>query len=246
MPTPSPVQCKTRLHQCNPKSNTWIPSLNQVALAAPGRRNSGCGCDSSDDSEDHHVSSSDRLLIQRVKGGLGRTTHQKPCVDDSSSEESEECHHKPSKPSKPCSKPQCKTQCSCDRSSEEKDDCTQVSKPQIVRTNGRCEESEKIYLHRQAPIYVRPPPSRIFINHPPVVVRQPPVILHHQSRSPVLVKPILIKEREVAARPVLFKISKPDCQVSVSKCEPPRVHVESCSKPSCSNGCTCPRKEKDC
>lgn len=223
--------------------------LPQVAIAAP-RKSSSCSDDSSDSDEKaaRHVSGSDRLLIQRVKGGLGRTKLVKPVIDDSSSEESTEkggcgCSRggsrggkgnnnwaessEESRPSK---------WGSADESNEHDDDCTQVSKPQVVRTGGRCQESEKIYLHRQAPIFVRPPPSKIFINHPAVVVRQPPVILHHQSRSPVLVKPILIKEREVAARPVLFKISKPDNKVQVSKCENPTVHV--------SGGCGCERQRK--
>lgn len=212
--------------------------LLQVALAAPGRRASSC----SDEEPEMGYTGSDRVLIQRVKGGLGRTKVQHPIIDESSEdascnahseEEEEDCGcEKPSKPSKPV---------------EHDDDCLKVSKTKVVRTSRPCEESEKIYLHRQAPIYVRPPPSRIFINHPPVVVRQPPVILHHQSRSPVLVKPILIKEREVPARPVLFKISKPDTQVHVSKCEEPKVVVDSgCPKPECRSKCTCTRKEKDC
>ncbi|GAB0093282.1 Chorion S36/S38 [Sergentomyia squamirostris] len=97
-------------------------------------------------------------------------------------------------------------------------------------------EQQKVYLHRQPPIIVRPPPSKILVNHPPVVVKQPPVILHHHSRSPVIVKPVIIREKEVATKPVLFKVSQPKGKVWVSKCQKPEVHVSHTCNEGCNHG----------
>uniref|UniRef100_A0A1B0DQ07 Uncharacterized protein n=1 Tax=Phlebotomus papatasi TaxID=29031 RepID=A0A1B0DQ07_PHLPP len=97
-------------------------------------------------------------------------------------------------------------------------------------------EQQKVYLHRQPPIVVRPPPSKILVNHPPVVVKQPPVILHHHSRSPVIVKPVIIREKEVATKPVLFKVAQPKGKVWVSKCQKPEVHVSHTCNEGCNHG----------
>ncbi|XP_055694393.1 uncharacterized protein LOC129796464 [Lutzomyia longipalpis] len=103
----------------------------------------------------------------------------------------------------------------------------------LIAEHTPCKEQQKVYLHRQPPIIVRPPPSKILVNHPPVIVKQPPVILHHHSRSPVIVKPVIIREKEVATKPVLFKVAQPKGKVWVSKCQKPEVQVSH----TCNEGC---------
>lgn len=67
----------------------------------------------------------------------------------------------------------------------------------------------EILIHRPAPIIVKRPPTKVLVNHPPLVVKPAPVILH--KPPPVVVRKVFVKHhpRPVKVEPVYVNVVKP-------------------------------------
>lgn len=77
------------------------------------------------------------------------------------------------------------------------------AKTQIIR--GRPET----FVHRQSPIIIRRPPTRVLIPHPPIVVKPNPVIFHREGT--VIKEPVIHKHlpRKVKVQPYVVEVEKP-------------------------------------
>lgn len=67
----------------------------------------------------------------------------------------------------------------------------------------------EILIHRPAPIIVKRPPTKVLVNHPPLIVKPAPVILH--KPPPVVVRKVYVKHhpRPVKVEPVYVNVVKP-------------------------------------
>lgn len=70
----------------------------------------------------------------------------------------------------------------------------------------------EILIHRPAPIIVKRPPTKVLVNHPPLVVKPAPVILH--KPPPVVVRKVFVKHhpRPVKVEPVYVNVVKPPAE----------------------------------
>ncbi|XP_055844904.1 chorion protein S38 [Episyrphus balteatus] len=70
----------------------------------------------------------------------------------------------------------------------------------------------EILVHRPAPIVVKRPPTKVLVNHPPLVVRPAPVVLH--KPPPVILRKVFIKQqpRPVKVEPVYVNVVKPPAE----------------------------------
>lgn len=70
----------------------------------------------------------------------------------------------------------------------------------------------EILIHRPAPIIVKRPPTKVLVNHPPLVVKPAPVVLHKPPA--VVVRKVYVKQhpRPVKVEPVYVNVVKPPAE----------------------------------
>ncbi|XP_037937781.1 chorion protein S38-like [Teleopsis dalmanni] len=70
----------------------------------------------------------------------------------------------------------------------------------------------EILIHRPAAIIVKRPPTKVLVNHPPLVVRPAPVVLHKPPA--VVLRKVLVKHhpRPVKVEPVYVNVVKPPAE----------------------------------
>uniref|UniRef100_T1GV54 Uncharacterized protein n=1 Tax=Megaselia scalaris TaxID=36166 RepID=T1GV54_MEGSC len=88
----------------------------------------------------------------------------------------------------------------------------------------------EILIHRPAPIIVKRPPTKVLVNHPPLVVKPAPVILH--KPPPVVVRKVFVKHhpRPVKVEPVYVNVVKPPADHYYVN-EKPQKGCNKCNKP---------------
>ncbi|KAL7745596.1 hypothetical protein ACLKA6_009818 [Drosophila palustris] len=70
----------------------------------------------------------------------------------------------------------------------------------------------EILIHRPAPIIVRRPPTKVLVNHPPLVVKPAPVVLHKPPA--IVLRKVYVKHhpRRVKVEPVFVNVVKPPAE----------------------------------
>uniref|UniRef100_A0A1A9V0H5 DUF4794 domain-containing protein n=1 Tax=Glossina austeni TaxID=7395 RepID=A0A1A9V0H5_GLOAU len=70
----------------------------------------------------------------------------------------------------------------------------------------------EILIHRPAPIIVKRPPTKVLVNHPPLVVKPAPVVLHKPAA--VVMRKVYVKHhpRPVKVEPVYVNVVKPPAE----------------------------------
>uniref|UniRef100_A0A1A9W924 DUF4794 domain-containing protein n=1 Tax=Glossina brevipalpis TaxID=37001 RepID=A0A1A9W924_9MUSC len=70
----------------------------------------------------------------------------------------------------------------------------------------------EILIHRPAPIIVKRPPTKVLVNHPPLVVKPAPVVLHKPPA--VVMRKVYVKHhpRPVKVEPVYVNVVKPPAE----------------------------------
>ncbi|KAH8288190.1 hypothetical protein KR054_008274 [Drosophila jambulina] len=70
----------------------------------------------------------------------------------------------------------------------------------------------EILIHRPAPIIVKRPPTKVLVNHPPLVVKPAPVVLHKPPA--IVLRKVYVKHhpRRVKVEPVFVNVVKPPAE----------------------------------
>lgn len=90
-----------------------------------------------------------------------------------------------------------------DKIYQSKKPCKVIKKTETIKKPG------ETIIHKPSHIIVNQPPTRLIINHPPLIVKPSPVILHHGGK--IIHKHVAHKflPRPVQVRPVYVKVVKP-------------------------------------
>ncbi|CAO1408277.1 unnamed protein product [Diamesa serratosioi] len=106
---------------------------------------------------------------------------------------------------------------------------------------------KRVYVYKQPPIIVNPKPTNVYIRSKPIVVRPPPLVVHHADPKPC--NPIIkYQPPNIKIRPVIVKISKPKTTTTTTTtpCPTTTRKPKPCTTTKKPKPCTTTKKPKPC